>query len=63
MQILGLLGMYFDNVEVKVKTFIQIGSGHTVLLAFHFEKLQPTASTLQQVDKKLVDIFQKGCAV
>ena len=33
MQILGLLGMYFDAVVVKVKTFftfIQIGSGHTV---------------------------------
>ena len=34
MQILGLLGMYFDAVVVEVKTFftfIQIGSGHTVL--------------------------------
>ena len=33
MQILGLLGMYFDAVVVEVKTFftfIQIGSGHTV---------------------------------
>ena len=33
MQILGLFGMYFDDVVVKVKTFftfIQIGSGHTV---------------------------------
>ena len=32
-QILGLLGMYFDAVVVEVKiffTFIQIGSGHTV---------------------------------
>ena len=33
-QILGLFGMYFDAVVVEVKTFftfIQIGSGHTVL--------------------------------
>ena len=33
MQILGLLGMYFDAVVVEVKTFfnfIQIDSGHTV---------------------------------
>ena len=34
MKILGLLGMHFDAVVVKVKTFsllcIQIGSGHTV---------------------------------
>ena len=33
MQILGLLGMYFDAVVVEVKTFftfIQIGSDHTV---------------------------------
>ena len=34
MQILGLLGMYFDAVVVEVKTFlhlhIQIGSGHTL---------------------------------
>ena len=33
MQILGLLGMYFDAVVVEVKTFftfIQIGSGHAV---------------------------------
>ena len=32
-QILGLLGKYFDAVVVEVKTFftfIQIGSGHTV---------------------------------
>ena len=33
-QILGLLGMYFDAVVVEFKffffTFIQIGSGHTV---------------------------------
>ena len=32
-QILGLLGIYFDAVVVEVKTFftfIQIGSGHTV---------------------------------
>ena len=32
MQILGLLGMYFDAVVVFVKknlTFIHIGSGHT----------------------------------
>jgi hypothetical protein len=28
MQILGLLGMYFDGAEVFV-TFIQLGSGHT----------------------------------
>ena len=33
MQILVLLGMYFDAVVVFVKpdTFIQIGTGHTVL--------------------------------
>ena len=35
MQILGLLGMYFDAVVVEVEkyvfTFFQIGSGHTVL--------------------------------
>ena len=30
MQILGLLGMYFDAVVVKVDTFIQICSCHTV---------------------------------
>ena len=33
MQILGLLGMYFDAVVVKVDnvlTFFQIGYGHTV---------------------------------
>ena len=32
MQILVLLGMYFDAVEVEVKdnSFFQIGSGHTV---------------------------------
>ena len=33
MQILGLLGIYFDAVVVEVKTFftfIQIDSGHTV---------------------------------
>ena len=30
-QILGLLGMYFDTVVAEVFfTFIQIGSGHTV---------------------------------
>ena len=36
MQILGLLGMYFDAVVVEVKTFfifIQIGSGHTVYVS------------------------------
>jgi len=33
MQILGLLGMYFDAVVVEVEKsllFFQIGSGHTV---------------------------------
>ena len=33
MQIVGLLGMYFDAVVVEFKAifiFIQIGSGHTV---------------------------------
>ena len=30
MQILGLLGMCFDAVVVRDKTFFQIGSGHTV---------------------------------
>ena len=37
MQILGLLGMYFNAVVVEVKTFltfIQIDSGHTVSPAF-----------------------------
>jgi hypothetical protein len=37
MQILGLLGMYFDAVVVEVKTFftfIQVGSGHTVYSVF-----------------------------
>ena len=29
-QILGLLGMYFDALVVEVKNFTQIGSGHTV---------------------------------
>ena len=35
MQILGLFGMYFDAVVVEVETFftfIQIGSGHTVIV-------------------------------
>ena len=35
MQILGLLGMYFDAVVVEVEKyllFFQIGSGHTVTL-------------------------------
>ena len=35
MQILGLLGMYFDAVVVEVNiffTFIQIGSGRTVVI-------------------------------
>ena len=39
MQILGLLGMYFDAVVVEVKTFftfIQIGSGHTVLAQYYY---------------------------
>ena len=34
MQILGLLGMYFDAVVVEVEKyslFFQIGSGHTVM--------------------------------
>ena len=32
MQILGLLGMYFDAVVVEVmKYLLQIGSGHTVI--------------------------------
>ena len=34
MQILGLLGMYFDAMVVEVEKyllFFQIGSGHTVL--------------------------------
>ena len=34
MQILGLLGMYFDAVVVEVEKyllFFQIGSGHTVV--------------------------------
>ena len=35
MQILGLLGMYFDGAEVFV-TFIQLVSGHTVIRAFTF---------------------------
>ena len=38
MQILGLLGMYFDAVVVEVSqeelTFIQIGLGHTVLYKY-----------------------------
>ena len=29
-QILGLLGMYFDAVVVEVKTFLLLCSGHTV---------------------------------
>ena len=37
MQILGLLGMYFDAVVVEVEkyvfTFFQIGAGHTVYTA------------------------------
>ena len=39
MLILVLLSMYFDAVVVFVKTltFIQIGSGHTVILVFAFE--------------------------
>ena len=32
MQILGLLSMYFDAVVVEAKTFIQICSGHAVIL-------------------------------
>ena len=39
MQILGLLGMYFDAMVVEVKNFLflfQIGSGHTVY-AIYFE--------------------------
>ena len=35
MQILGLLGMYFDAVVVEVEKYLlsfQIGSGHTVPL-------------------------------
>ena len=37
MQILGLLGMYFDAVVVEVEKyllFFQIGSGHTVSQTF-----------------------------
>ena len=30
MQILGLLGMYFDAVIVEVKAFFQIGSSQAV---------------------------------
>ena len=41
MQILGLLGMYFDAVVVcrsqEEFTFIQIGSGHTVVVARKFQ--------------------------
>ena len=40
MQILGLLGMYFDAVVVEVEKFLlffQIGSGHTVLCSLHYE--------------------------
>ena len=37
MQILGLLGMYFDAVVVEVEKyllFFQVGSGHTVIAAW-----------------------------
>ena len=38
MQILGLLGMYFDAAVVEVEKnllFFQIGSGHTVIACYH----------------------------
>ena len=35
MQVLCLLGMYFDGMEVFV-IFIQLGSGHTVIMTFTF---------------------------
>ena len=44
MQILVLLGMYFDTVHScggighQPDTFIQIGSGHTVIKLSNFEK-------------------------
>ena len=46
MQILGLLGMYFDVVVCRSQeefTFIQIGSSHTVmqtLIFFHVNSFQ-----------------------
>ena len=45
MQILGLLGMYFDAVVVEVEKyfFFQIGSGHTVC-----------SITAQNIDNKVL---------
>ena len=52
MQILGLLGMYFDAVVVEVKTFtfIQICSGHAVRAKGNFLSLFPE-ETIWKISK------------
>ena len=53
MQILVLLGMYFDTVHScggighQPDTFIQIGSGHTVIKLSNFEKKNLTYFKLE----------------
>ena len=62
MQILGLLGIYFDAVVVEVEkqifTFFQIGPGHTVCRFFLARTIEKLLTTLEILSLYMACVLQ-----